>query len=112
VANNIAFQPMGKTYEITAGATANNKSITTDNSSNQYFIVNSSSTDNAFVRITPSGGNAAVANSAGAYGFVVLPRDSVVITGPQVNPTSNVTISVISAANTPVVYVTPGEGLR
>ncbi len=86
MANNIAFQPMGKTYEVTAGATANNKSITTDNSSNQYFIVNSSSTDNVFVRITPGGGNAAVANAAGTYGFTVLPRDSVVITGPQVNP--------------------------
>jgi hypothetical protein len=112
VANNIAFQPMGKTYEITAGASANNKSITTDNSSNQYFIANSSSTDSVYVRITPSGGNAAVANAAGQYGFIVLPRDTVVITGPQVNPTSNVTVSVISAANTPIVYVTPGEGLR
>jgi|688.fasta_scaffold340295_1 hypothetical protein len=103
---------MGKTYEITAGASANNKSITTDNSSNQYFIANSSSTDSVYVRITPSGGNAAVANAAGQYGFIVLPRDTVVITGPQVNPTSNVTVSVISAANTPIVYVTPGEGLR
>ncbi len=112
MANNIAFQPMGKTYEITAGASANNKSITTDNSSNQYFIANSSSTDSVYVRITPSGGNAAVANAAGQYGFIVLPRDTVVITGPQVNPTSNVTVSVISAANTPIVYVTPGEGLR
>ena len=112
MANNIAFQPMGKTYEITAGASANNKSITTDNSSNQYFIANSSSTDSVYVRITFSGGNAAVANAAGQYGFIVLPRDTVVITGPQVNPTSNVTVSVISAANTPIVYVTPGEGLR
>jgi len=112
VANNIAFQPMGKTYEITAGTSANNKSITTDNSSNQYFIANSSSTDSAYVRITPSGGNAAVANAAGQYGFIVLPRDTVVITGPQVNPTSNVTVSVISSANAPVIYVTPGEGLK
>ena len=106
-----AFQPMGKTVKVTANTSPVSANVSADSPVAQYHVLNSSGTDIAYVRITPSGGNAAVPGANAEYGMAVLPASSVVITGPQCRSGSNVVVSAISAANTPSIFVTPGEGL-
>ena len=106
-----AFQPMGKTFKVTANTAAVSANVSSDSPVAQYQVVNSSTTDIAYVRITPSGGNAAVPDANAEYGMAVLPASSVIITGPQCRSGANVVVSAISAANTPSIFVTPGEGL-
>ena len=115
MANNIAFQPMGKTVKVIAGATANNANITADSPSNQYCVVNHS-TQPAYFWLSPSENftNVALptgANSNAAYAMIVDKNTRVVITGPQCSSTKVVQISVIAESDSPEVYVTPGEGL-
>lgn len=111
MANNIAFQPMGKTFKVTANTTAVSANVFSDSPVAQYHIANSSNNEVVYVRITPSGGNAAVPGANAEYGMAVLPLSSVIITGPQCRTDSNVVVSAISASSTPVIFVTPGEGL-
>jgi hypothetical protein len=111
MANNIAFQPMGKTFKVTANTAAVSANVSSDSPVAQYQIVNASTTDVAYVRITPSGGNAAIPSANAEYGIAVLPASMMIITGPQCRSGANVVVSAISAANTPAIFVTPGEGL-
>ena len=46
MANNIAFQPMGKTYQVTASnAAANTITITADSPVNQYLVISHEKTN-------------------------------------------------------------------
>ena len=107
MANNIAFQPMGKTYKVTANTSGVTASVVADSPVNQFRFVNTSTADIVFVRI---GGAAAAPNANAEYGTALLPGETEVLTGPQ-SWSANVTIGMVSSANSPVVYVTPGEGL-
>ena len=114
MANNIAFQPMGKTIKVLAGATVNNATITSDSPSNQYCLVNHSAQP-AYVWLSPSENPVNVAlptgyNSNAAYAMLVDKNSRVFITGPQSSSTKTVQVSVIAETDSPELYVTPGEG--
>ena len=113
MANNIAFQPMGKTYKVLA-PTANTAVVVTvvaDSPVQQYHVANPSTTDTVFVRISGTSSNAAVPTNTGAYGVAITPMAERVITQYQSAPSENVYVSVIGTAANALVYVTPGEGL-
>lgn len=113
MANNIAFQPMGKTYKVLAPTSSTPVIVTVvaDSPVQQYHVVNPSTTDTVFVRISGTSENAAVPTNAGAYGVAVPPMADRVLTQYQSAPSSNVYVSIISTAANALVYVTPGEGL-
>ena len=107
MANNIAFQPMGKTYKVSANTGGVSTAVAADSPANQFRFYNSSTTDAVFVRI---GGEAAKPDANAEYGVAIGPGDTEILSGSQ-SWSANVTVGVVAAANTPVVYVTPGEGL-
>ena len=116
MANNIAFQPMGKTYQVTASNTAANTiTITADSPVNQYLVVNHEKTNGTghpvYVRISATNDNAAVHTSNGSYGIPIPPGHMFVFTGPQCGSGRNVYFSAIAETDSPEVYITPGEGL-
>jgi len=114
MANNIAFQEMGKTVKILSSSTANTVAVTADSPCNQVRVHNGTATE-VFVRLaTTSTANAAIptANTS-AYGMVLHNNSTHVFTAPRVaNVEGGYTfyVSVISTANANV-FVTPGEGL-
>ena len=115
MANNIAFQPMGKTVKILAGAAVNNATMTADSPSNQYCLVNHSSQP-AYVWLSPGDNPVNVAlptgaNSNAAYAMIVDKNQRIVITGPQCSLTKTAQVSVIAETDSPELYITPGEGL-
>jgi hypothetical protein len=116
MANNIAFQPMGKTVKIIAGTAAvNNANVVADSPSNQYCLVNHTSQP-AYVWISPGDNPVNVAlptgsNSNSAYAMIVDKNARIVITGPQCSSSKPVQVSVIAETDSPEVYITPGEGL-
>lgn len=113
MANNIAFQPMGKTVQITTNAsTPNNVVLTSDSPSNQYRLVNHASQP-VYVWISPGSNpiNVTAPNATAQYAVVVPPGTVSIITGPQCTNTANVRVSAIAETGTPDIYVTPGEGL-
>ena len=119
MANNIAFQPMGKTIQITAAVgTANTLAITADSPSNQYLVVSHEKTNGTghpiYVTIASTPTNAAIPsgnNSNASYSIPIPPGSMFVFTGPQCNLTKPVYISVIAENDSPELYITPGEGL-
>lgn len=113
MANNIAFQPMGKTYEVLAtdANTAVTIAVVADSPVQQYHIVNPSTTDTVFVRISGSNVDAAIPTDEGEYGVAIPPFADRVLTQYQSAPSANVYVSVIGANANALVYVTPGEGL-
>ena len=113
MANNIAFQPMGKTVQITTNAsTPNNVVMTSDSPSNQYRLVNHASQP-VYVWISPGSNpiNVTAPNATAQYAIVVPQGTVAIITGPQCTNTANVRVSAIAETGTPDIYVTPGEGL-
>ena len=116
MANNIAFQPMGKTVKIVASTSAaNNANVTADSPSNQYCLVNHDAHP-VYVWISPGSSpvNVALPTGAGenaAYAMIVDKNARVVITGPQCSNTKPVQVSVIAETDSPELYITPGEGL-
>ena len=116
MANNIAFQPMGKTVKVAVSGAANTQSnvftITADNSSNQYLISNPDTSSGVYVWISSTSSfNVALPDVAPGYVIPLPPYAYKVITGPQVNSGANVYARVIGDAANASVYVTPGEGL-
>ena len=115
MANNIAFQPMGKTYQVTANTTANTVTVTADSPVNQYLVVSHEKTNGTghpvYVRISATSANAALPGANAAYGIPIPPGQMFVFTGPQCSNTTAVYFSVIAETDSPEVYVTPGEGL-
>ena len=116
MANNIAFQPMGKTVKILASTVAvNNATMTADSPSNQYCLVNHSAQP-VYVWISPSDSPVNVAlptgtNSNSQYATIVDKNSRIVITGPQCSASKSVHVSVIAETDSPELYITPGEGL-
>ena len=115
MANNIPFQPMGKTYQVTAGATANTITITADSPVNQYLVVSHEKTNGTghpvYVRISATSANAAVPGANAAYGIPIPPGHMFVFTGPQCSSSKTVYFSAIAENDAPEIYITPGEGL-
>lgn len=116
MANNIAFQPMGKTYQVTASnVAANTITVTANTPSNQYLVISHEKTNGTgfpvYVRISATSANAAVPDGNGAYGIPIPPGSHMVFTGPQCGPNTAVYFSAISESDSPDVYITPGEGL-
>jgi hypothetical protein len=115
MANNIAFQQMGKTVRVAASG-ANNQSavvtITADSPVNQYYLSNPDQTNNVYVKISATASfNVSLPDAAPDYVIPVPPYSYKVITGPQVSATANTYIRVIGDGANATCYVTPGEGL-
>jgi hypothetical protein len=118
MANNIAFQPMGKTIQLTAGASANTGTIYADSPSNQYLVVSHEKTNGTghpvYIRISATSTNAVLPTGTGnnaAYSIPIPPGHMFVFTGPQCNSNTPAYVSVISENDSPELYITPGEGL-
>jgi hypothetical protein len=115
MANNIAFQPMGKTYKVVANVTANTIQITSDSPVNQYLVVSHEKLNGTglpvYVRISATSANAAVPNSNGNYGIPIPPGAMFVFTGPQCSANTSVYFSAAADSDSPEIYITPGEGL-
>jgi len=116
MANNIAFQPMGKTVKVAAVGPANTQSnvftITADSPVNQYYISNADVNAAVYVWINPTSTfNVALPDNGPGYVIALPPYAYKVITGPQVSSSGNVYARVIGDAANASVYVTPGEGL-
>ena len=117
MANNIAFQPMGKTYKANATTSVQQFQITAESPVNQYMIVSHEPAGGAgqpvYVRISTSAtANVALPGNGSPHYAIVVPPDSVmIVTGAQVSQTANVYCTFIAESGTPEVYITPGEGL-
>lgn len=118
MANNIAFQAMGKTVKVTATGAANTESavanITADSPSNQYYLSNDSVNNFVYVWINQTSNfNVALpeTNVSGSYVIPLPPFSYKVITGPQVRAGANVYAKVIGDSANSACYITPGEGL-
>jgi len=116
MANNIAFQAMGKTYKANATTTSQTIAITSDSPCNQllvsshesqnggkpvYFVVSS----NASVTCT------APSNGSPQYSLLIAPGNQIVYTIPQQFSSANVYVAFITESTTGEAYFTPGEGL-
>lgn len=118
MANNIAFQAMGKTVKLVASNVANTSPVYADSPVNQYLVVNHEKTNGTgfpvYIRISATNSNAALPTGTGnnaAYSVPIPPGHMFVFTGPQCSNSTPVYISVISENDEPELYVTPGEGL-
>lgn len=117
VANNIAFQPMGKTWQANANTVSQMLTITPDSPCNQlcvasheaptsgkavYFRVSNLSN----VTVTsPNPGNA-------TYCTVIVPGTVKTYTVPfQFSPTAPLYVAFIAEQANSEAYFTPGEGL-
>lgn len=111
MANNIAFQPMGKTYPInvTSNATIYSVTVNADSPCNQYMITNASATETVFVRVD---GEVLIPFPDEEYAIPILPGNYVVLTGAQTSNVKDVIVSAVTISNATVVFVTPGEGLK
>ena len=115
MANNIPFQPMGKTVLINLPTinTANTVAINADSPCSQVKIHNGSTNDvylafsqNSTVAVIPIAGTP-------SYGVVLKGNALAIFTGPQSATgtlTPTLTISAISAG-VGSIFVTPGEGM-
>ena len=118
MANNIAFQAMGKTVKVTATGAANTESsavtITADSPSNQYYLSNDGVNNFVYVWISATSTfNVALpeSNVSGSYVIPLPPFSYKVITGPQVRAGANVYAKIIGDSTNSACYITPGEGL-
>jgi hypothetical protein len=118
MANNIAFQPMGKTYKLNASSSnVQVLQVTADSPVNQYLFINheNPTAQPVYVRISDVAGNNVAIPGNGtanaAYGIPIRPSSSLVLTGPQCGLTKTVYISVTTETATAEIYVIPGEGL-
>lgn len=116
MANNIAFQPMGKTVKVVVSGAANTQSnvftITADSPCQQYLLTNADVNFAVYVRINTSNAfNVSLPDVTPDYVIALPPYAYKVITGPQVSQYGNVYARVIGDSANASVYVTPGEGL-
>lgn len=116
MANNIPFQPMGKTTKVAVTGAANTQSnvftITADSPCQQYFLSNADVNAGVYVWISSSNSfNVTLPDNGPSYVIALPPYSYKVITGPQVSQSSNVYARVIGDAANASVYVIPGEGM-
>jgi hypothetical protein len=112
MANNIPFQPKGKTTRINLTTSANTVAVLADNPSNQLRIHNGTANE-VFVRIGTSSTDNVAIPVAGtpSYGFVLHNNATTTITAPgQATSGNTCYVSGIVASGTGIIYVTPGEG--
>ena len=116
MANNIAFQAMGKTYKANATTTSQRINILADIPCNQLLIQSHESSQGGqpvYFRIGDA--NVTVtAPTAGSpqYAMVAVPGQNLVITVPkQFTATDGLYIAFITETTTAECYFTPGEGL-
>ena len=80
MANNIAFQPMGKMYKLNAATTIQQITLYSDSPSNQYMIVNHENANTGlpvYLRISTSAtANVGIPSNATANYAVVVPQDT------------------------------------
>jgi hypothetical protein len=115
MANNIPFQPMGKTVKVIANGASNTQSnvftITADSPCQQYYLVNADTNAGVYVRINATSTfNISLPDVTPDYVVSLPPYAYKVITGPQVSQFGNVYARVIGDAANASVYITPGEG--
>ena len=113
MANNIPFQPMGKTTRINVTTSANTVAILSDSPANQVRVHNGTAAE-IFIRLGTASTDDAVIPTAGtpAYGAILHNNQTVIFTSPkQAANTAVLYVSAIIATGTGIIYVTPGEGL-
>jgi len=112
MANNIAFQAMGKTALLTATTTTSTVSVTADSPVNQFMIVNTGTND-VFLHMSSNSSITVVRPTAGnnQYGLCVGANSYKVITNSQSSATTTIYVAGVSNTGTALVYITPGEGL-
>jgi hypothetical protein len=117
MANNIAFQPMGKTFKLTANTSVQTIQVTSDSPTNQYLFINHENPTGqpVYVRISDQSGQDAAIPGNGtanaAYGIPVRPSSYLIMTGPQCSSTKIAYISVTAEGDSPEIYIVPGEGM-
>ena len=117
MANNIAFQAMGKTYKAAATTTSQSINILSDVPCNQLLVSSHENTAGTGKPVYFTIGNSSVtcvAPTAGTpqYAFVALPGQNMVYTVPkQFTATDGLYIAFITESATAECYFTPGEGL-
>lgn len=117
VANNIAFQAMGKTYHANAAVTSQTITVTPDSPCNQLLVSSheSSSSSKAVYFVVSNDANVTVTaptNGSPQYCLLAIPNTAIVYTIPgQFSPTKPMYIAFICEADGPECYFTPGEGL-
>lgn len=112
MANNIPFQPMGKTTRINVTTAANTVAIISDGPANQLRIHNGTAAE-VFVRLGITSTDDAAVPVAGnaAYGLVIHNNQTNIFTVPkQATNTATLYLSAITASGNAVIYATPGEG--
>lgn len=117
MANNIAFQSMGKTFQANATTTSQRINLVSDMPCNQVLVQSHENTAGTGKPIYFRFGNSTVtvtAPTAGnpQYAMVALPGQNKVFTVPQqCTPTDGIYVAFITETSTAECYFTPGEGL-
>jgi len=117
MANNIAFQAMGKTYKANVTTSTQTITISADSPVNQICVANHQPTGSGgqpvYFNVSPLSNVTVSVPVAGtpSYCLVSVPGTIKVFTVPQqVSPTQNLYIAFIGEAASEC-YFTPGEGL-
>ena len=111
MANNIAFQPMGKTVLLSCTTTTSNATVTADSPVNQVYIVNTSG-NAAFVNVSTAANlTSAVANATTSQYGLCIPANAFKVLSTQQYWSANVYVAGITSTGTASLYITPGEGL-
>lgn len=118
VANNIAFQAMGKAYKASANTVSQSFQVTADSPCNQVMVVNHSNPQSGQpVYFTFGNSSVTVAAPTGSganasYAMVSIPNSVITITVPkQFTPTDGLYVAYITETLTGECYFIPGEGL-
>ena len=115
--NNIAFQPMGKTYQANATTTSQTILVQSDISCNQLMVASHENTAGTgkpvYFRVSTDSNVTITAPSAGnpQYAMAIPPGQVRVFTVPTQFTTSGLYIAFITEGSTAECYFTPGEGL-
>jgi hypothetical protein len=114
MANNIAFQQMGKTYRLNLTTSSAEVAVNAYTPCNQVRVHNGTAGEVA-VRFSATSGNAAAFPVSGtpADSVVIHNNDTQVFTVPQASISAQATLYVsgLVGSGTGYVYITPGEGL-
>lgn len=116
MANNIAFQAKGKTYQLAANATSQTVNVLADGPCNQVLVASHESATTGkpvYIRISANSSVTCTPPNASTpqYCFVVLPGQYKVFTVPQQFTTSGgLYVAFVTETGTGECYITPGEG--
>jgi hypothetical protein len=117
MANNIAFQAMGKTHKANATTTSQTITITADSPCNQLLVSSHESTQGGKPVYFVVSANSAVTcvvptNGSPQYSMLVSPGNQMVYTVPQqFTANTNMYIAFLTESTTSECYFTPGEGM-